>query len=86
MNILKIFLYLHVKLLPKLNYHIHKSSFTEGLVQQTLKLSGHTPRDKKKIKKQTNTRWLIDAKAHLVLALNVGCKAKRDRTTLKIRD
>jgi hypothetical protein len=27
---------LHVELLPKLNYHIHKSSFTEGLVQQTL--------------------------------------------------
>jgi hypothetical protein len=42
---------LHVELLPKLNYHIHKSSFTEGLVQQTLKLSGHTPRDKHKDKK-----------------------------------
>jgi len=41
-------------------------------VQQTLKLSGHTPRDKHKNKKKTNTRWLIDAKAHQVLALNVS--------------
>ncbi len=35
--------------------------------QQTLKLSGHTPRDKQKNEKKTNNLWRDEVKTHQVL-------------------
>ena len=40
--------------------------------------------ENKKIKKKTNTRWLIDAKAHQVLALNVSGYITTDRAKQKV--